>query len=349
MAINLNVNMTINVLLLQLQATSLPRLARRISKVCPTSSNPICKDYYYPVKCGDCEYDNQCLATEASSKFTDKTCRQLCPENSNDEACPDVFDPVLCGQNLRCDYSNQCVATAASSFFTAERCIKFCPKVSDLLNCEGADSYDPVKCGVCEYDNLCLASAALDHDQFNPKSCEKICPKSSGDTVCIAEHDPVKCGKDLRCEYDNLCLATAASSYFTAETCKKSCKTTGNNIFIHEPCENICEDSRSYRFKLGNGKERKCAYITKRDTKTRQDMYCKGETAKECCKSCKRQQCDDKREFKFKIKNGKSVDCSFFKKGKKRGRRRSKYCKGKVKRKCCESCTYEKDYVSDIK
>ncbi|GFH43997.1 predicted protein [Chaetoceros tenuissimus] len=121
-----------------------------------------------------------------------------------------------------------------------------------------------------------------------------------------------------------------------APTPKKP-KTPSHNIFDHETFDDLCEETRSYKFKLKNGKMRRCSYITKKDTKARQDMYCKGETAKEWCKACKVKKCEDKSDFRFKLKNGKSTTCSYFKKGK-ASKRKAKYCTGKVKKKCCEAC-----------
>ena len=128
---------------------------------------------------------------------------------------------MKCGE---CDYFNQCTASYASSYFTAETCVPFCPQSSNAI-CE--DYYDPVKCGDCEYDNLCLASAASD-GEFNPKTCDRVCPESSSDVVCIAEYDPVQCGKGLRCEYDNQCLATAASKTLY---CRELQKGLSSSIF----------------------------------------------------------------------------------------------------------------------
>ena len=331
-------------------ATAAGFTAKTCFNSCPNNfiARYSCEGVYDPVKCGECKYQNQCTATSAFSGFTAETCEKVsCPESDyQHDDCGEVYDPVKCGE---CEFQNQCSATEASSYFSADTCKKIlCPKSSNDVVCSA--EYDPVKCGEdleCEYDNQCLATAAS--SDFTAETCKKIlCPESSTDIACTKAYNPVKCGEDLECEYDNQCLATAASSDFTAETCKKSCKTTDNNIFIHEPCEGLCEDSKSYMFKLDNEKERKCSYITKRDTETRRDMYCKGETVRECCKACKRKYCYDKSDFKFKRQNEKTVDCSWLKKGN-RGKRRSKYCKGKVKRKCCESCTYVKDYVSDTK
>ncbi|GFH44567.1 predicted protein [Chaetoceros tenuissimus] len=305
---------------------------------CPQSS---CIEKYDPVKCGEnfeCEYDNQCLAKLASEEFTAENCKKLDEPPSN--ACPPVWsatdddvtcarysydlDPVKCG-DLKCEYDNQCYATSASSDFTEETCEllddspnKVCPPEKSSYEDIACSKfyYDPVKCGdlECEYDNPCLAKASS-YLFTTAKTCKKVCPESPADIACPTTYDPVKCG-NLECVYKNQCLATAASpKEFTAETCKQAC-TIGNNIFLHKPCDedSVCEDLTSYKFKLDNGNERRCSFISKKHTRKRQDMYCKGETATKCCNACKREKCEDESDFKFKLKNGKSADCSWFEK-----------------------------------
>ena len=77
MAINLNVNMPYQCLATAASSYFTAETCKKDSKVCPKPwySNQKCP--YYPVKFGDCEYDNQCLASEASSDFTYQRLAQL--------------------------------------------------------------------------------------------------------------------------------------------------------------------------------------------------------------------------------------------------------------------------------
>lgn len=124
---------------------------------------------------------------------------------------------------------------------------------------------------------------------------------------------------------------------------------TGYNIFSHENFEDLCVDSTTYRFEITSGKRQKCTYITNKKKKKRQEMYCNGDTVKECCKACDgsdekgtenssaANSCVDRKAFKFNLNNGNTVDCSWIAKAN-AAKRKSMYCRGKVKRKCCESC-----------
>ena len=124
----------------------------------------------------------------------------------------------------------------------------------------------------------------------------------------------------------------------------------GYNIFSHENFEDLCVDSTTYRFEITSGKRQKCTYITSKKKKKRQELYCKGDTVKECCKACEgsdekgtenssaANSCVDRKAFKFNLNNGNTVDCSWVAKAN-AAKRKSMYCRGKVKRKCCESCS----------
>ena len=93
---------------------------------CPRSSNDkFCIAVFDPVKCSsenmECQYPNQCVATNASSNFTAETCNKACPKSSSRRllTCLETYDPVKCGE---CEYDNQCFAEAASIYFTSETC-----------------------------------------------------------------------------------------------------------------------------------------------------------------------------------------------------------------------------------
>ena len=104
MAKVLDVITQINVLRLQLQATLLPRLATRLCKFALQVPNRfVVRTFIIPVKCdGECEYDNQCLATEASKRLYCIRLAQLsAPQALLMWFVTNVFEPVKCGDQSR--------------------------------------------------------------------------------------------------------------------------------------------------------------------------------------------------------------------------------------------------------
>lgn len=99
-----------------------------------------------------------------------------CPASvslDDNNSCPKIWSPVLCGPNFDCEYYSQCHATLSGGF-DPQQCISEC-LVHAYPLCD--DTKAPVTCtqGIyapkiqppCEFPNQCLANAA----GFNASHC----------------------------------------------------------------------------------------------------------------------------------------------------------------------------------
>lgn len=107
--------------------------------------------------------------------------------------------------------------------------------------------------------------------------------------------------------------------------CVKSCG------FCVEGTQTECRpDNKSFTFKLDTGKEKKCEWITKNESKLQKrfDKYCyRGHVRGACGSSCRFCTCEDNIDFRFVTNQGKQVECNWLtKKDESTNARRWKYC-----------------------
>lgn len=198
----------------------------------PEEDNAACPKILQPVICGDEHFMNQCFANLAG--FSDQECHEdndiLCtpPTLMPQEACGDVYDPVVCGPEQEAFFTNLCLASAAG--YDEGDCV---PQF------ECCDVYDPVRCGDAIFDSMCAAlqsgnkaedcqlirdSAAngesIAYELRASKSpiesdSPAAAPSISG---CPTVYDPVLCG-GFEILYTNQCEASKAG--FKPEDCSR--------------------------------------------------------------------------------------------------------------------------------
>ena len=216
-----------------------------LNTTCPSVAEGYCPLLYQPVVCGDelCEYSNFCFANLAGynhSECTEKvasdqsnnstsTQNVTCPSPAVDQVCILLYEPVICGTIEQCEYSNNCFAELAG--YNSTNCLPKCPHKSSPSvgyneynraqdKCGIHNTNNPVVCGSCTFENLCIAQQ---YGTYDPSECQLFCPEFDDETItaearafpiqCQDEKNrPVICGEN-RCVYDNLCLATVGARF----------------------------------------------------------------------------------------------------------------------------------------
>lgn len=193
---------------------------------CPVTTDE-CREVYNPVVCyrnnppgsRKCEYSNKCEAPSTDSNWT---CEKDISVQVESDTCPSpspgicskISRPVDCRvdgtatSSTTCRYENICLAKRASDSFNEKTC---CPVVTNTEKCTSTNQA-PVRCGVCEYNNICEAKSA----GYMRKKCTNLngCPLPQNPRRCInAKQKPVFGmiqGAKKKCWYASKCLAKKA-------------------------------------------------------------------------------------------------------------------------------------------